>query len=92
MQANPQTPTSSSTSFSRTLSDPNPPLSQAQSFPPPVTHLSLLPSFPPSPLPHHAPSVDVQDLQAARLVRESDLDVHLQPPGPQQSIIDHVLK
>ena len=33
----------------------------------------------------------LEDLQAARLIRQPDLDLHLQAPRPQQRLIEHVL-
>lgn len=35
--------------------------------------------------------VDLQDLQAARLVRQADLHLHLEAARPQQRLVDHVL-
>lgn len=35
--------------------------------------------------------MNVEDLQPTGLVGQTDLHVHLQPPRPQQSVIDHVL-
>jgi hypothetical protein len=36
--------------------------------------------------------VDLEDLQAALLIRQPDLDLHLQPPRPQQRLVQHVLR
>ena len=39
----------------------------------------------------HTLRVNVQDLDAARLVGQRYLDVHLETTGPQQRIVDHIL-
>ncbi|GIX63746.1 uncharacterized protein BcabD6B2_31810 [Babesia caballi] len=38
----------------------------------------------------HHPGVDFENLSAPRLVRQAHLDVHLEAPGAQQRLVDHV--
>jgi len=38
----------------------------------------------------HARRVDGKDLAPPHLIRQPDLDLHLQPPGPEQRVVQHV--
>ncbi len=39
----------------------------------------------------HLARVNVEDLHAARLVWQGDLNVYLEAPGPEERLVDHVL-